>query len=82
MKTLEQLQQNLDILVENLNKISEDIKALQGNVQSEDMPNVPYWIDYIFPPGSNLLRFKCSNCGYISTYRMLSCPRCKEYIGR
>lgn len=40
-----------------------------------------HWMDYIFPPNSNLLRYKCSNCGYITTYKLLSCPKCKEYMG-
>lgn len=80
MGELEQLQQNLDVLVKNLDKISkavDELHSLYDKIDSDESGS-PYWIDYIFPPNSNLLRYKCSECGYISTFKTLSCPRCRE----
>lgn len=83
MSELEQLQQNLDTLVANLDKISKAVDNLHNLYDQIDNPTIDepiHWVNYIFPPGSNLLRYKCSNCGYISTFKTLSCPRCKESV--
>ncbi len=84
MNELEQLQQQIDILKANCATIQADIEDIGKSIaelkSSDHTKEPPHWIDYIFPPGSNLLRYKCSNCGYISTFKTLSCPRCKESV--
>ena len=89
MNELEQLQQQIDILKANcdalhvhVENVAKSIDELKSSDSSSDTIEEPiHWVDYIFPPGSHLLRYKCSNCGYISTFKTLSCARCKEYIG-
>lgn len=93
MNKLEQLQQQIDILKANcdalhdhVEKVAKSINELKSSDSSSDtssdiIEEPVHWVDYIFPPGSHLLRYKCSNCGYISTFKTLSCARCKEYIG-
>ena len=84
MNELEQLQQQIDILKANcdaLHTYVENVGKSIDALKSGDVLTDAHWIDYIFPPGSNLLRYKCSNCGYISTFKTLSCARCKEYLG-
>ena len=85
MNELEQLQQQIDILKANCDALHTYVQDIANSINTlkgvETVTEPIHWIDYIFPPGSNLLRYKCSNCGYISTFKTLSCARCKEYIG-
>lgn len=95
MDVLDNIQTNIDKLYEALAANDNAINELRSNLNSlintseteltysnpsPVVDDTPYWMDYIFPPNSNLLRYKCSNCGYIATYKLLSCPRCKECI--
>lgn len=91
---LDELQQNLDSIYAALDKNSKVLannqkalaklndvcvtESIAQEVNQIQVTEQPYWMKYIFPPNSNLLRYKCSICGYISTFKLLSCPRCKE----
>lgn len=81
-QALEANDQAIDELRMTLNNLKGEPVAessCESTLLQKDAPT--YWMDYIFPPNSNLLRYKCSNCGYIATYKLLSCPKCKEYMG-
>lgn len=94
MSNLSDIQTRLDELYEALEANDHAIDELRSTLDSlnSEAPSnccesatfhssgAPYWMDYIFPPNSKLLRYKCSECGYITTYKLLSCPRCKEYM--
>ena len=91
---LDELQQSLDSIYAALDKNSKVLannqkalatltdacvtESIVEEVNQIQVTEPPYWMKYIFPPNSNLLRYKCSICGYISTFKLLSCPRCKE----
>jgi rubrerythrin len=77
---LDMLQKELDILAARVAEISATVNALPSLYTEAEKPVNHHWINYIFPPKSNLLRYKCSACGYISTFKTLSCPRCKEML--
>lgn len=76
MSELDILQKELDILAARVAEISATVDKLPSLYDTPETSVAPHWIDYIFPPGSNLLRYKCSNCGYMATFKVPTCRMC------
>lgn len=77
MSELDILQQELDSLIVRVAQISATVNALPLLYCKSEESASPHWIDCPSSPGSRIVRYKCSNCGYVATFKVPTCRVCK-----